>query len=219
MDEEILKNIVILNDDNYKSEEITSDLWREIFDTKDKQKRVEKTINLWKKYCKEELRNTILFLKDNLLSIEFIKSEKGVGVLYEIKLKNGETTYFEGLLPQEKYEIEAWDKYPVSLKNFYCNLHNGFIEFNTSCGIVPVQSIDKLRDYDWEIIDDLKLEVRISLDNSYMIFTSGGGGYIVIDTTSNKEDDATIWFSNKAPVYNANLWDFLDEWILILLEY
>lgn len=211
-------NVVILNEDNYKSEEITNALWRNIFDTKDKKSRVEKTINFWKEYCKEELKNTISYLEDNLSNIEFIKSEKGIAVLYEIMLKNDVTTYFEGLLPQEKYEIEGWDKYPASLKNFYCNLHNGFIEFTTSCGIIPALSIDKMSDYDWEIIDDLNLDVKLSLDNSYIIFTSGGGGYIVIDTTSNEENDATIWFSNKAPMYNVNLWNFLDEWILILLE-
>lgn len=196
--------------------------WINILSESDAKVRTTKTLALWKREMAKELRNTILCLEDNLVDVELIKSSFGIAILYSIKFGNGEIGYYEGFIPKKEndYNIREWGKYPDSLKKFYTKLHNGFVDFICgTMGISPDFKIECFNDYEWEVIEDLNLNPEFSFDHSYIIFETGAGGNLLIDTTCEVYENSTVWFANRAPSYNVNMWDILDEWIIMGFGY
>lgn len=214
------QNVEIVELEKVKS--FLSEEWTRIFSETNSEVRVKMTINLWKKYCSKELRNTILCLEDNLKDVILVKTDLGLSVIYSILFGNGNIDYYEGVLPSVDYKdlFEDWSKFPESMKLFYTKIHNGFYYYPTiTMGLLPVQSITNMDEFDWEVVNDLGLEIKIDFKQSYIVFETGMGGYLVIDTRFKSDDCATVWFSNSKPIYNKNMWDILDEWIIMGFDY
>ena len=64
-------------------------------------------------------------------------------------------------------------------------------------GIMPLENVECLDEYEWGIIEDMKLDLRIDLSTSYSFFSNGSGGYVVIDLNNKCDNNATIWFAKK----------------------
>lgn len=192
--------------------------WKYVFETEDFTERKKRTLELWNKYCSEELSLTISFINHNLLSLDLINDNGELAVIYGLKNEQDKKIYYKGFIPKETYNIEYWKDIPESIAKFYTNIHNGFVDLQfDDPGIIPIDKVECLDDYEWGIIEDLGLEVQINLSSMYILFSNGAGGYVVMDITNCDENNATIWFAKKEPMYNKKFWDFTDEWMLMTL--
>ena len=195
--------------------------WADAFEADDFTARKQSVIGIWKKYCGKELSNTISYISDNLVDINLLSTSHGISALYELKRMDGGVDYYEGLVCREDYDkaFDKWNCLPKSLRNFYENVHNGFYYYaSMNMGILPIEQVFCLADYDWGIIEDLGLEIPFNMDTAYSFFASGGGGYVVLDTSEPESENCTVWFADDKPLYNKNFWDFVDEWIVIGFE-
>lgn len=195
-----------------------TDEWKNVFKERTQNKRVQNTIGIWKKYCEKELRNTINYLSEHLINVNLIKTSYGISVIYELIMMDGNIDYYEGFLSMNDYDKELliWNSIPESLKTFYSFIHNGFYYYaSQDMGILPVQKITCMNDYDWGIIEDLNLEVQFSLKSTYIFFETGMGEYVLLDTQKYGDENSIVWFSRKKPMYNKNFWDIVDEWIVM----
>jgi hypothetical protein len=199
--------------------------WRELFKAKDSKIRINILLDIWRKYVGNDLRSTISYLTEHLEDIEIIANNNCYSILYTIKNSKGKLLYYEGRNPQDKFEHEeleeSWDKIPVSIRNFYENVHNGFYYYaSESMGLVPLKSVTYLgdEDLDWSIVDELEEPIQINLETSFGFFSNGMGSYIAIDYTNCSNDNATYWSAKKQPRYNVNFWSYVDEWIVIGFE-
>lgn len=192
--------------------------WKNVFKEETQNKRVKNTVSIWKKHCEKELRNTINYLSEHLIDVSLIKTSYGISVIYELIMMDGSIDYYEGLLPIHDYENELfiWNSIPESLKSFYSFVHNGFNYYaGQNMGILPVQKVTCMNDYDWGIIEDLKLDILFSMKSTYIFFETGMGGYVLLDMQNYGDENSIVWFSRKKPIYNKNFWDIVDEWIVM----
>ena len=60
--------------------------WKKIFHISKKEERIAATIKCWKALFANELRNTILYLEENLLDVNLIKYQGKYSVLYSVIL-------------------------------------------------------------------------------------------------------------------------------------
>ena len=176
-------------------------------------------IQVWENSVSSELRNTISYLKDYLISLDVAFDGKEYTLIYGIAHEKG-VGFYEGRFTQNLDMNESlsnqWNNVPSSIKRFYEEVHNGFYYFaSRSMGLDPQEDVTCLGVEDWGILETLQEKPPICLDTSFGFFSSGAGGYVVIDTNANALDNATLWFSNREPKYNKNFWDFVDEWIVI----
>lgn len=197
--------------------------WIEIFKETDKTKKKDKLITLWNSVCEKELSNTILYLKENLLEFELIIDNGQYAVLYSILSENDEVLYYEGGIPSNSVYIselqQDWLNVPMSIKDFYEKLHNGFYYLpSRAMGLVPMELITHFDNHEWGILDELDEPLGINMDTTYGFFENGMGGYVAIDLNNCFDDIATLWFTNDNPDYNVNFWDIVDEWIVIGLQ-
>ena len=193
--------------------------WRKVFEKKEFVERKEKMIELWKDVCGEELSLVINFLQQNLLDIELVKNKDIYSVLYKFKNDKNEILYYQGVIPNEKNDNMLLEKLPQEVSKFYKYLHNGFFEFNyPDTGIISIENVECLDDYEWGVIEDLNLHLNLDLSTSYSLFSSGAGGYVVIDLNKKSLNEAIIWFAKKEPLYDRMYWDFVDEWLLMCMN-
>lgn len=195
-----------------------TDEWKNVFKEKTQYKRIQNTISIWKKYCGKELRNTISYLSEHLIDVSLIETSYGISVIYELIMIDGSIDYYEGLLSinDNNKEFFFWNSIPESLKSFYSFVHNGFYYYaSQNMGILPVQKVTCMNDYDWGIIEDLKLEVPFNLKSTYIFFETGMGGYVLLDMQKYGDENSIVWFSRQKPMYDKNFWDIVDEWIVM----
>ncbi|MDF2904205.1 MAG: hypothetical protein K0S25_1843 [Bacillus sp. (in: firmicutes)] len=197
--------------------------WYKLFKEKDIKNRIGMLLGIWKRYLGIELSNTISYLFDYLENVELIEITGRYSILYTIKDSKGETAYYEGRNPNEKFNNEkleeSWDKIPISIRKFYENVHNGFYDYTSeSMGLVALESVTYLDDYEWGIIEELQETLQINLKTSFGFFSNGMGTYIAIDYENCNNDQAILWSAKRQPRYNINFWNHVDEWIVIGLE-
>jgi hypothetical protein len=221
------ENIRLVSPDEINNIDIglIPDMWQELFKEQDKKKRIEKMLSVWKQHVGTNLRNTISYLDEHLEDIELMELDNIYSILYTIRNSKGELLYYEGRNPQDSFENEelelSWGKIPVSIRNFYENVHNGFYDYTSeSMGLVPLESVTYLgdEDLDWGIIDQLEEPIQINLETSFGFFSNGMGSYVAIDYTNCNNDNATFWSAKRQPKYNVNFWNYVDEWIVIGFE-
>lgn len=41
---------------------------------------------------------------------------------------------------------------------------------------------------------------------------------LLLNLNNKCDNNATIWFAKKAPIYAKKFWDFVDEWLLICMN-
>ena len=208
--------------DNVDTGNIPND-WLKLFKEKQIKNKIKLLLNIWKKYIGKELSNTIAYLNDYLEDVELMKIEKRYSILYTIKNSKGHILYYEGRNPNEEFNNgkveELWNKLPISIRKFYENVHNGFFYYaSESMGLVPLESVTYLNDYEWGILDELKEPLQLDLNTSFGFFSNGIGGYVVSDYQNCNNDNGTLWWKDDQPDYKINFWDVVDEWIVIGFE-
>lgn len=193
-------------------------IWIEAFKSTNEKRMI---LQEWEKRCK--LNNTILYLNDYLQDIDIIKTEDGYSLLYTIKNEYGSVLFYEGRNPKEslnglrnKKIGDAWKAIPCDVKAFYECIHNGFYDYTSkSMGLVSLESVICLNDYEWGIIEDLNESIKISLEKSFGFFSNGMGDHVVIDCSNCSNENVSLWFHNDQPEYNLNFWNVVDEWMVV----
>lgn len=219
------KNVEVVNYDDIillGTDEIPPN-WLKIAKEVDTGQRVVKTLNLWENFVSNELRNTISYLKENLINVELIKDNEKYAVLYSVRVGDGEIDFYEGGIPNKNFNNDvlkaAWDKIPQSIINFYENVHDGFYFYaSRAMGLVSLDEVTYFDEDEWGIIEELEEPLQIDLKTTFGFFKSGMGGYVAIDYKNCNNDNATLWFSDEQPKYNVNFWDIVDEWIVLGFE-
>lgn len=216
------KNVQIISYSDIKNLEMSEipNYWRDLFQIEKTEEKVEMILSVWRKYVKNELRNTIHYLFEHLKEVELMDIDGRYSVLYTIETDDGEIEYYEGRNPKEKFnnneELESnWERIPLSIGNFYENVHNGFYFYaSKSMGLVPLEDVTFFDDDEWGIIEELEDPIEIDLKTTFGFFKSGMGGYVAIDYNNCANDNATLWWTNDVPRYNINFWDIVDDWIV-----
>ena len=214
-------NVQILSANEIKkiNKNLIPDNWR-VCEEKDTHKKIKMIMAYWKKYSGNELQNTISYLHKHLEDIEIIKVKHRYSLLYTIENENGNKLYYEGRNPKEKFNNEVvekpWNKFPDSLKKFYEHVHNGFYDYTSeSMGLVPLESVTYLDDYEWGIIEELQEPLKLDLKTSFGFFSNGMGDHVVFDYNDCSNDNATLWFHDDQPNYRINFWNVVDEWMVL----
>ncbi|MBO1580113.1 SMI1/KNR4 family protein [Bacillus sp. XF8] len=194
--------------------------WLAILEEENQSLKIDKLITLWNSVCAFELRNTIEYFKNNLITLDLLYNGEEYSILYGIKSSKDEILYYEGKLGinlDKNIELKAyWDKIPKSVCKFYENLHNGFYYYAShSMGLVPEDEVTNFCEYDWSIIEELDEPIKIDVNSTFGFFSNGMGAYVAIDGENCVNENSTLWFKNKQPKYNLNFWDVVDEWIVI----
>lgn len=197
--------------------------WKKIFHISKKEESIAATIKCWKALFANELRNTILYLEENLLDVNLIKYQGKYSVLYSILSSDKKVLYYEGgncnttHFP-DKLQSKL-DNLPSSIVKFYQELHNGFFYYASGgMGLLESNDIVVFDDEEWGILDDLAQPLRIYLPTTFGMFGSGMGGYVAVDLSDCNNCKATLWFSNRQPKYDINFWDIVDEWIVLGMQ-
>lgn len=173
----------------------------------------------------EEFQQTIDYLRVHLRSIEFVYTERGYSLLYEVNAGTGECAYYEGLAPitnlaasnDDNRVLDAFKKMPLPLQNFYQTLHNGWNYFaSRSMGLSPLQHWFILDKYEWGILEDIG-PAPISLQSNLAVYTNGMGGYVCMEFGDNSQR-AHLWFAKQGPRLDIDFWAVIDTWTLIGFE-
>ena len=108
--------LISVNDINsYISEE-----WRSVFNEKIQHNRIQNTINIWKKHCEKELRNTISYLSENLIDVSLVKTSYGISE--NLDLKDKYTVFLGGNDPLTVIECSRTEGQKLLLiKDSYAN--------------------------------------------------------------------------------------------------
>ena len=143
-------------------------------------------------------------------------------ILYTVlSYKTKKLAFYEGKNPLsesnlgEKFDcpVENIDK---TIVDFYTKVHNGFYYYpSKTMGLDSTENIDSMADFEWEYEDQLEMD----LTSCYNFFSNGMGTYIVLDLTKNIENGAYLWSTKELPKGNLNFWNFIDEWIIIALDF
>lgn len=194
--------------------------WREILREADFAIKKSKMLSLWRLYASPALSNTIQYLEENLKNLELIQYRDKYSLLYTIKAANGSVSYYEGRNPMGRRMPEelqdCWKELPPTIQAFYENLHDGFFYYaSESMGLLPLQDVVVFDDEDWGILEELEEPLQLDLKSTFGLFASGMGGYVAVDASDCRNDNATLWYTNRQPRYHINFWDVVDEWIVI----
>ncbi|SFD54553.1 hypothetical protein SAMN05518672_102373 [Chitinophaga sp. CF118] len=185
--------------------------WLDLLSVKGEE-RINKTLELWKPFSKE-LGNVLMYLHENLRSVELIHQVHGYSLLYGIQ-KETRILYYEGQNPLSKKVPDNISKYwkhlPEKLSDFY-ELHNGWFYFaSRSMGLASVERWSFLGDDEWGILDELG-ELDFNLDDMLAIYPNGMGDYVCVNVTKER-GESMLWFHNKAPMRNIDFWRIIDVW-------
>ena len=121
------------------------------------------------------------------------------------------------IYPQEyEYEGKIVDQLPEAIKNFYFNVHEGFVMYpSEDMGLTATSDIYCLG-------DDLLQEEFIdgySVKDTYMIFSNGGGDGVVYDVSQNPPKGFTYFHDDYDECdFKENPIDVIGSWIQIALS-
>ena len=196
--------------------------WRDAFQTSDFSKRKQIILGEWKKYLAEELSNTISYLEEFLEAIDLIKIGPTYSLLYSIRTYQSKSlVFYEGKIPisdpeftdhfnQSKLELDG------SIRDFYTHIHAGFNDYTSkSMGLDDLDMIEPIADYDWEFEDQLTNDIS----SYYNFFSNGMGTYLVLDLSKPMSQGGVFWSKDDFPIYPIPFWDYVDEWIILGLDF
>ncbi len=186
--------------------EAIPDQWKKLLNTTPENK-VDIIIDMWQAVVKEEMSLTITYLKEHIEDVIIVKFDEKYSLLYLIECEDEEPLCYIGGAPVEAFTIQ--DEMPVSLKNFYTQLHNGFYDYCfKALGMTELDKVTPLSENTGD-------EIIADSEKAYVFFGNGMGDYVAYDTISKK---GIIWFKGKGPEYGKEFWDVVDEWTSIGLE-
>lgn len=199
------------------------DLWKKLLLTKKKNEKVSAVIQMWQDCMGDLLKKTIAYMEEHLIDIELITYKEGYSLLYSITSFGDKVLYYEGGNPYEFFVMDElkrkWNAVPETVHNFYDNLHDGFYSYaSSSIGLCRANNILYMNEYNWPIIEELSLNLEIQMETSFSFFGLEKGAYVVIDLSDGDDNNATLWFSDREPKYQVNLWEVIDEWLVASLK-
>ena len=196
--------------------------WRDAFQTSDFSKRKQIILGEWKKYLAEELSNTISYLEEFLEAIDLIKIGPTYSLLYSIRTYQSKSlVFYEGKIPisdreftdhfnQSKLELDG------SIRDFYTHIHEGFNDYTSkSMGLDDLDMIEPIADYDWEFEDQLTNDIS----SYYNFFSNGMGKYLALDLSKPIDEGGVFWSKDELPESPIPFWDYVDEWIILGLDF
>ena len=188
-----------------------------------KEERSAATIKCWKALFANELRNTILYLEENLLDVNLIKYQGKYSILYSILSSNKKVLYYEGGNCNTTHfpgKLQSkLDNLPSSIVKFYQELHNGFFYYASGgMGLLESNDIVVFDDEEWGILDDLKQPLKIYLPTTFEYLVLEWADMLQWICLIADSCKATLWFSNRQPEYDINFWDIVDEWIVLGMQ-
>lgn len=199
--------------------------WVDIFKENNINKRIEKTLNIWKSIDFIKLEKVIEYLKYNLLNVELIIYNNQYYILYIIKDCDNTNLYYIGNLSNKFFEEtsikEYFVKFPKSLKDFYNNIHNGFYNYFYEDGLLEINDIVCFYNNKDYFIDDLKkysYNLDINIESTFGIAYNGFGDYVAIDVSEYKDIGIVLYHDDIEFSYKGNLISILDDWLLNLFE-
>lgn len=142
---------------------------------------------------------------------------------------HGEENYFHrgsialgSKIPEGKQDI--WERLPPRLRSFYSQVHNGWTMLSSNAiGPLPVEDIEFLADYDWDLEPSDQTRLPFQLDKVITVFSNGGGDYLGLDLEQKPqavEDHALVWWHEEPlePDVDQNFWALMDAWIIGQME-
>lgn len=206
------------------------EVWKNIFYNQDKNTRIQQVIQLWEKYLKEELKETIDIFKKELYEITLVKRKVNgktrYSMIYILYNQEEEYIYYEGRNPKENHclqnNMEYWDKLPKSLRDFYENIHDGFYHYcNRGMGLQPIGNIHFMEhdneDEDlWNLEYEDELEdVEFDEETDLSFYWNNIGIALSINSQECDINNAILWRSTKGPKNGYNFWNIVDKLLLI----
>ena len=195
--------------------------WRMAFSEKDFFARKEILLNRWREHVSSQLINTISYLNDYLVDLHLILLNGEYSIIYTVHSRSlNMDLYYEGKAPVSSERLEEhFGDYAAgldsSLQVFYREVHDGFYYYKSkSMGLDPLIYVESMDLYDWDYIDELTMDIR----PIYNFFSNGMGDYIALDVTRSVTDGAYFWSKRELPKPGLNLWNFIDEWLVIGME-
>ena len=99
---------------------------------------------------------------------------------------------------------------------FYTKIHAGFNDYTSkSMGLDDLDMIEPIAEYDWEFEDQLTDDISCY----YNFFSNGMGKYLVLDLSKPIDEGGIFWSKDELPEYPIPFWDYVDEWIIIGLDF
>ncbi len=197
--------------------------WQEAFHTDSSQEKIDIILSEWEKYD-YQFQSVYAYLEENLSDIDLIRQNDEISLLYSIRNAVGKICYYEGKNPNTKKIPEQindrWREVPETFRDVYEGLHNGWSYFaSQSNGLSSVEDLFFLDDLDWGILDEIDAKtLPFELKNCIPFFSNGMGAYACFDLKSKDEQNGFLWYHDKAPRLNIELWAVIDEWTKIGIE-
>lgn len=119
----------------------------------------------------------------------------------------------------KKYATDGM-KYPKVFEIFMTNfIMAGSILRLNPMGLASVEDLFFLDDMDWGILEEIDVSsLPFSLKDSIPFFSNGMGAYACFDLKSKDKQRGFIWYHDKAPRLDIELWAVIDEWTKIGIE-
>lgn len=195
--------------------------WIDIFKEDNMNKRIEKTLNIWKNVIFKELNETIKYMENHLIDVSLITYDKKYYVLYTMNNDENNIFYVGGNLNidfgKNTFIENNWGKIPKKLVDFYTNIHNGFYDFIYNFGLLEISDIVYFYDHEDYWIEDLEeyekhLDINIQL--TFGLFYNGNGDYVAVDI-SKSEDIGFEWYHDDVEYSDKiKFWGRVDEWMV-----
>jgi hypothetical protein len=215
--------LVRIGDLNKNEIDTIPSYWKNALSESIIQNRVSIILSEWGKYDYQFL-STYNYLIDKLLDIDLIKHNGSLSLLYSIQNSAGNIAYYEGKNPYTKNIpkkiLDQWDKIPDNFRDIYNNLHNGWCYFaSQSNGLSFVENLFLLDEMDWGILEELDIKkMPFNLKNCIPFFSNGMGAYVCYDLNSSNDEQGFIWYHDKSPKLDIEIWPVIDEWTKMSIE-
>lgn len=199
------------------------DLWKKLLLTKKKAEKLNAVVQMWKDSMGDLLKQMIAYMEEHLVDVELITYRENYSLLYSITSFGDKVLYYEGGNPDEFFILDElkrkWNAVPESIQNFYDSLHDGFFSYaSSSIGLYRADNIVYLNQYNWDVIEELSLELKIDLETTFSFFGLEKGAYVAVDLSDCEEDKAVLWFFAKEPQYEVKFWEIVDAWLVAALK-
>jgi len=193
--------------------------WKDVIQFPRRRKQI--VLEQWKKFP-YQFELTTKHLENKLIDISFVLEKGEVAMLYTIKYKLFKNIYYIGYNPLNQVSSSFFNRLPLSFQDVYNQLHNGWVYFaSKSNGLEPLQNIRFLSHTEWGVIENGTVKtdaLPFKLENSIGLFNNGLGDYASINLEDRDQKKGFVWWHNKPPMIDVEIWAIIDEWTTIGME-
>ncbi len=165
------------------------------------------------------------FLHDNVCGLAvLVEPSNSCSLLYAYR-QDGELNLFQGWPPcpeprLPRHVAPVWSRVPKKLRDFYHQLHNGWIFLPSyAMGPLPLDRVKFLSDDEWSIERHEIAKLPFRLEAVLTFFGNGSGDYLCVDTDRAEEPGVVWWHEQpRRPDVHQDFWAVLDAWFSIFTE-